>query len=93
MARTDFGAAVSTVSSERSSGMARGGLGGDFGGIGYWRLGKWRKRGCAEARIGERRHGRRVSRRRGRVPQRVERRESSWEEEQEVGAVGGGRRG
>jgi hypothetical protein len=78
-ARTNSGAAVSMESSERVSGWR----GEDWAavletsGAGYWGNEGGKRRGCADARIGQRGRGRRVSRRRGRVPQRAERTESS----------------
>jgi hypothetical protein len=51
-----------------------------------------KRRGCVDARIGERGCGHRVSRRRGRVSQCTEQRERSWEEEQEATDQGSRRR-
>jgi hypothetical protein len=58
-----------------------------IGCAGDWGNEGGKSRGCADAWIGERGRERRVARCRGRVSQRVERSESSWEEEQEVGTV------
>jgi hypothetical protein len=51
-----------------------------------------KRRGCVDVRIGGRGRGRRVPRRRGRVPQRTEQRERSWEEEREATGQGSRRR-